>query len=355
MGMLSQPFIYFNDNVGRVIPNARMFFYDAGTTTPKNTYTSKSLANANPWPLVADSAGRFPVAWLENSGYRVVVQDDNGVTIEDRDDINTPELALNATSAIYFEDETDLALLLAQNGQTVNPSLNDALVTTGSANPTDGEGADWVVVPAATGTPGVNFINLANGLQAQRVDPYFRLSSYLQEIEDAGASAQEAAVGNLNSFYKPNYLQEISDDGEAAKETARTNLGIFGGEFGAGSLVTLYSNSAEESESTPDSSLGIATTSKYWVSTGRGTVTVSAELRTTNTSALNTVQIRVDGNVLLTLGATSGTYTVDSGTIDVELLSEVSAVFFVDTRPFDGASQCFVRNLTITTLPTSAV
>lgn len=209
MGMLSQPFIYFNDNVGRVIPNAKMFFYDAGTTTPKNTYTSKSLTNANPWPLVADSAGRFPVAWLENSAYRVIVKDDAGVTIEDRDDINTPEESLNATSAIYFEDETDLALLLAQNGQTVNPSLNDSLVTTGSANPTDGEGSDWVVVAAGTGTPGADFINLANGLQAKRIDPYFRLSNYLQEIEDAGSSAQAEARGNINAQRDLSFSREV--------------------------------------------------------------------------------------------------------------------------------------------------
>lgn len=224
MGTLKQEFIYFNDTVGRVIPNAELYFYDAGTTTPKNTYTSKSLQNANPWPLVADSAGRFPVAWLENSAYRVIVKDDAGVTIEDRDDINAVESELNATSAIYFEDEADLALLIAQNGQSVSPSINDALVTTGSTNATDDGGAQWVVVAAGTGTPGANYINLANGLQAQRIN------ATLETVADSGATAQEAACGNLDSFYIPNYLQEIEDDGSSAQATARGNISAALGE-----------------------------------------------------------------------------------------------------------------------------
>lgn len=219
MPTLKQEFIYFNDAVGRTLPNAKLYAYEAGTTTPKNTYTGKSLTNKNPHPVVSDAAGRFPVIWLESGGYRIIVEDEDGVQIHDRDDINSADEDLNATSSIYFKTLADLKLLIAQNGQTVNPQIGTALRTTGKTSTTDDEGAEWVVVAGGTGTADDDtYVDLDNGLQAERVFNQLYTKNRLSEIADDGAAAQTTARGNLGEFTTVNY----ADDSVTAPKLAET-------------------------------------------------------------------------------------------------------------------------------------
>lgn len=51
----------------------RLFFYEPGTTTPRNTYTTSALSVANSNPLVANSAGLFGAIYLDPAlAYKVV-------------------------------------------------------------------------------------------------------------------------------------------------------------------------------------------------------------------------------------------------------------------------------------------
>ena len=67
----------------------KLWFYDTGTTTPKATYPTEAdaaaLTNANPNPVVADSAGRFAAIWLVDADYKVVLTDENDVVQLTRD------------------------------------------------------------------------------------------------------------------------------------------------------------------------------------------------------------------------------------------------------------------------------
>lgn len=171
MGTLKQEFIFFNDGVGRVIGGASMEFYDADApTTQKDTYTTKSLANKNPWPLVADAAGRFPVAWLATGGYRIVVKDGDGVIIEDRDDINVSETTILSTSDFYFSTLIDAKQGISINGSSINLQEGQVAVTVGKSTTTDGLGAQYLVVAGGTGTVDDDlFVDLDNGLQLQKL------------------------------------------------------------------------------------------------------------------------------------------------------------------------------------------
>lgn len=51
--------------------------YEAGTTTPKTSYTDAGMTTANPWPVVLDANGQADV-WLAGP-YRIVVSDAQGV------------------------------------------------------------------------------------------------------------------------------------------------------------------------------------------------------------------------------------------------------------------------------------
>ena len=50
----------FFDNNGNVLSGGLLYTYEAGTTTPQTTFTSRSGTIANTNPIILDSAGRTP-------------------------------------------------------------------------------------------------------------------------------------------------------------------------------------------------------------------------------------------------------------------------------------------------------
>ena len=52
---------------GNLIPGAKIYFFQAGTSTPQDTYTDKTLATTHAHPILADSDGRFPAIYLDES------------------------------------------------------------------------------------------------------------------------------------------------------------------------------------------------------------------------------------------------------------------------------------------------
>lgn len=75
---------------GEPIPGAKLYFYENETTTPKDTYSDIDLSVTNPWPMVADAAGRFSDdIFLDTDPYRIKLCDSSDVTIWDKDNCNT--------------------------------------------------------------------------------------------------------------------------------------------------------------------------------------------------------------------------------------------------------------------------
>lgn len=67
------------------LAGGKVYFYEAGTTTPKDTYTSQSGAVANTNPVILDSEGKASI-WLSGS-YKVVVKTSADVTVDTEDNI----------------------------------------------------------------------------------------------------------------------------------------------------------------------------------------------------------------------------------------------------------------------------
>ena len=89
----------FFTNTGSVLTGGKLYTYEAGTTTPKVTYTT-SAGNV-PWanPVVLDAAGRVPTGgeiWLSFAPYKFVLKDANDVLIATYDNIR----GLGASEAI---------------------------------------------------------------------------------------------------------------------------------------------------------------------------------------------------------------------------------------------------------------
>jgi hypothetical protein len=73
-GRFVTPFPQFLDATPNVRAGAKLFFYEAGTSTKLNTYSDRTLSNANTNPVVLNSAGYPSVdIYLQDRDYKVVL------------------------------------------------------------------------------------------------------------------------------------------------------------------------------------------------------------------------------------------------------------------------------------------
>ena len=132
----------FFDNNGDVLSGGKIYTYDAGTTTPKTTYTSEDGSDANSNPIILDSAGRLPEdMWLEQAGvYRFILTDSNDVQLGAYD--NIPGVNDFSTGSIPWANITGTPTTLAGYG------ITNGLTTTAAA-------ATYAPIasPTFTGTP----------------------------------------------------------------------------------------------------------------------------------------------------------------------------------------------------------
>jgi len=82
------------DSNGDPLNAGELYFYEAGTTTPYDTYSDEALATPNANPVVADSAGLFGEIYLDpDQAYKIVLKDSDGNTIYTVDDIYANNLS----------------------------------------------------------------------------------------------------------------------------------------------------------------------------------------------------------------------------------------------------------------------
>lgn len=112
----------FFDNNGVPLVGGLLYTYEAGTTTPAETYTSQAGNVANTNPVVMDAGGRVPTEiWLtEGDLYKFVLKDSEGVTIGTWDNISGGTDGASLLTLIQTF-ETDLA-------NTSDVSKGDALI-----------------------------------------------------------------------------------------------------------------------------------------------------------------------------------------------------------------------------------
>lgn len=87
---------YFTAN-GVPLSGGLLYTYEAGTTTPKVTYSDAAGTTPNANPIVLDSRGEATVFW--DGSYKVVLKDSLGTTIWTQDNVVVESLALRADLA----------------------------------------------------------------------------------------------------------------------------------------------------------------------------------------------------------------------------------------------------------------
>ena len=107
------PILQALDNNADQISGAKLNFFEAGTSTPLDTFSDEGLTVANANPVVADSAGRFGEIWLKAQDYKVVFTDAADATIWTQD----PYHGISAVTGDDYktgpQSPADLTVLLA--------------------------------------------------------------------------------------------------------------------------------------------------------------------------------------------------------------------------------------------------
>jgi len=137
------------DSNGAPLVGGKVYFYEAGTTTPKDTFTNEGAATANANPVILDSQGYADI-WGSGS-YKVIIKDSEDVTISTTDTI--------------VVSGTVLGTGVVTNTNLANMAANTIKARVGSTSgvPSDvALAASQVIGRDATGN--VAALNVGNGL-----------------------------------------------------------------------------------------------------------------------------------------------------------------------------------------------
>lgn len=85
--LMPLPKISFTDSNGRPLVGGKVFFYEAGTSTLKNTFTDATGATPNTNPVVLDARGEASI-WLLNGFYKVKLCTQAGVEVWTADNVS---------------------------------------------------------------------------------------------------------------------------------------------------------------------------------------------------------------------------------------------------------------------------
>ena len=100
------------DNYGAPNPGARLFVFEANTTTPLTVYSDPELTTPRTHPVLADGNGRWPAIFLPYTDYRERVTLASGVLLWDAISIPNPAPVTSGGGSVD-------PLLLYQTGDTV--------------------------------------------------------------------------------------------------------------------------------------------------------------------------------------------------------------------------------------------
>ena len=174
---------------------AKLFFFETGTSTPRDTYNCPDGSTANSNPVIADSRGVFPNIFF-NGVFKVILQDRNSVQQWEADPV---ESFLTSTSLTGSSSFDTLQTAIATN----KVIIGDGVTTLGYTAPGDGGGASYIVVAGGTGVDdGGSFLDMANGNQLQ----------LCVEKGEVTAESFGVLVSNANNLTNLNNLATFTGD-----------------------------------------------------------------------------------------------------------------------------------------------
>lgn len=124
------------DNNGAPLAGGKLYAYEAGTSTPKDTFTTEEGDVANTNPVILDSAGRANV-WLGSGAYKIVLKDSTEATTFWTIDNVTGETT-NAFSSTVIDIASNTNITTVYNNNTLRCTASLTLSLLGVADADDG-------------------------------------------------------------------------------------------------------------------------------------------------------------------------------------------------------------------------
>ena len=129
---MSKPMLIFNpkftafNNAGQPLSGGLVYTYQPGTTTPLTTYTSSSLATANPNPLVLNSAGQTTTDMYTTQAFKLYVTDasNNLQWVEDNITTLGQLVSVQSQTTTYTSVVTDRDKLFTCNANGGSFTIN---------------------------------------------------------------------------------------------------------------------------------------------------------------------------------------------------------------------------------------
>lgn len=97
--IFNMPWTQAFDGAGNTLAGAKLYFYEAGTSTPQDVYSDAELTTALSNPVIADGGGRFVPIYLVDTNYKVALYTAENVLIWTADNIGTEEQTDDGTFA----------------------------------------------------------------------------------------------------------------------------------------------------------------------------------------------------------------------------------------------------------------
>lgn len=117
------PRVQVFDSNGNPLAGAKLYAYQAGTSTPQNTYSDSALSVANANPVVADANGVFGAIFMLPADYKFILQTAAGVTVWTADNVPGGP----GTTFSLSDSGAAIGPLLSLDRTSGSPAANDVI------------------------------------------------------------------------------------------------------------------------------------------------------------------------------------------------------------------------------------
>lgn len=174
----------------QVASGAKIYTYEAGTSTDKATYSDQALTTANANPIIADSNGEAQV-WLKDDGlYKIVINDSDDVLISSTDNLGTESATTTVDGAYSLIPNGSFEANTGNNG---TPDSWDLSIT--GASTIDIDTGDQI-----QGTSSLQFVGGASGAGTATTTGFFEVQASKEIAIRFALKASLATVGNTVKF-----------------------------------------------------------------------------------------------------------------------------------------------------------